>query len=85
MARLPRSPRSVLRDRCGVSDWFDRLARLAALAERVTTLTDGVKALAGKVENHQARLVRLETIIEITRPEGGVLRLAAMSPRDTPD
>jgi hypothetical protein len=59
-----------------VSDWFERIARLAALSERVTTLTDGVKGLASRVENHQARLVRLETIVEITRPDGGVLRIS---------
>ena len=59
-----------------MTDWFDRIARLAALSERVTTLTDGVKALAKRVEDHQTRLVRLETIVEITRPDGGVLRLA---------
>jgi len=59
-----------------VTDWFDRIARLAALSERVTMLTDGVKALAKRVEDHQTRLVRLETIVEITRPDGGVLRLA---------
>jgi len=67
-----------------VTDWFDRLARLAALGERVTTLTEGVKALAGKVEDHQARLVRLETIVEITRPDGGVLRLAPKPRGDAP-
>ena len=59
-----------------MTDWFDRIARLAALSERVTMLTDGVKALAKRVEDHQTRLVRLETIVEITRPDGGVLRLA---------
>ena len=59
-----------------MTDWFDRIARLAALSERVSTLTDGVKALAKRVEDHQTRLVRLETIVEITRPDGGVLRLA---------
>ena len=59
-----------------MTDWFDRIARLAALSERVTALTGGVTALATRVENHQSRLVRLETIIEITRPDGGVLRLA---------
>ena len=67
-----------------MTDWFDRLARLAALSERVTTLTEGVKALAGKVEDHQARLVRLETIVEITRPDGGVLRLAPKPRGDAP-
>ncbi len=65
-----------------MTDWFDRIARLAALAERVTTLTDGVRSLAGKVEDHQTRLVRLETIVEIARPDGGVLRLAPKPPAD---
>ncbi len=63
-----------------MTDWFDRLARLAALSERVTTLTDGVKSLARRVEDHQTRLVRLETIIEIARPDGAVLRLAPTTP-----
>jgi C4-dicarboxylate-specific signal transduction histidine kinase len=62
-----------------MSDWFDRIAKLAALGERMTTLTDGVKSLAKKVEDHQSRLVRLETIIEITRPDGGVLRISPSS------
>ena len=65
-----------------MTDWFDRIARLAALSERVTTLTDGVKGLAARVENHQGRLVRLETIVEITRPDGGVLRLASEGKAD---
>ena len=59
-----------------MTDWFDRLARLAALGERVSTLTEGVRALAKRVEDHQTRLVRLETIVEIVRPDGAVLRLA---------
>jgi hypothetical protein len=63
-----------------VTDWFDRIVRLAALGERVTILTEGVKALAAKVEDHEARIVRLETIVEITRPDGGVLRVAARPP-----
>jgi hypothetical protein len=59
------------------------IARHAALAERVTILTDGVKALASKVEDHQTRLVRLETIVEIALPDGGVLRIAAKPPEAT--
>lgn len=60
-----------------MSDWFDRIAKLAALGERVTNLTDNVKGLAKRVEDHQGRLVRLETIIEITRPaDGATLRIA---------
>ena len=65
-----------------MTDWFDRIARLAALSERVTALTDGVKALAKRVEDHQTRLVRLETIVEITRPDGEVLRLAPKTGTD---
>ncbi len=60
-----------------MTDWFDRLTRLAALGERVSTLTDGVRALAKRLEDHQARLVRLETIVEIARPDGVVLRVAS--------
>lgn len=63
-----------------MSDWFDRIARLAALSERMTVLTDGVRSLAAKVEDHQTRLVRLETIIEITRPDGGTLRIVTDKP-----
>lgn len=58
-----------------MSEWIDRLVRLAALSERVGTLTDSVKALAGRVEDHQTRLIRLETIVEIVRRDGAVLRL----------
>jgi hypothetical protein len=43
----------------------------------------GVKVLAGKVEDHQTRLVRLETIVEIERLDGGVLRLAPRTPEAT--
>ena len=59
-----------------MADWFERFARLAALADRVGTLGEGVKKLASKVENHNERIVRLETIIEIARPDGAVLRIA---------
>ncbi|MGH7077557.1 MAG: hypothetical protein ACREFU_05615 [Acetobacteraceae bacterium] len=59
-----------------MTDWFERLARLAALGERVATLTDGVKSLAARVEDHQTRLVRVETLIEIARADGSILRLA---------
>jgi len=65
-----------------VTDWFDRLARLAVLGERVSTLTEGVTALAKRVEDHQTRLVRLETIVEIVRPDGAVLRIAGKPAAD---
>jgi hypothetical protein len=59
-----------------MTDWFDRIAKLAALAERITVLADGVKTLVTKIEDHEARLVRLETIVEIARPDGSVLRIS---------
>lgn len=59
-----------------MTDWFDRIARLAALGERIAVLADGVKTLVAKVEDHEARLVRLETIVEIARPDGSVMRIA---------
>ncbi len=67
-----------------MTDWFDRLARLAALSERVATLTDGVKSLAKRMEDHQTRLVRIETIIEIARPDGAILRLRSQPISDPP-
>lgn len=66
-----------------MTDWCDQLVRLATLAERITMLTDGVKVLAGKVEDHQTRLVLLETVVEIARPDGGVLRFAPRPPEVT--
>jgi hypothetical protein len=62
-----------------VTDWFDRIARLAALGERITVLTDGVKTVLTKVEDHEKRLIRLETLIEIARPDGTTLRIAPKS------
>ncbi len=59
-----------------MTDWFDRISRLAALAERLSSLTEAIKTLAAKVEDHQTRLVRLETIIALTRADGTTLRLA---------
>lgn len=59
-----------------MTDWFDRIAKLAALGERITVLADGVKTLVTKIENHEARLVRLETIVEIARPDGSILRIS---------
>lgn len=62
-----------------MTDWFDRIARLAALGERITVLADGVKTVLSKVEEHEKRLVRLETMIEIVRPDGTTLRIAPQS------
>lgn len=63
-----------------MADWFERFARLATLADRISTLSDASKRLAAKVENHNERIVRLETIIEIARPDGTTLRIAPPRP-----
>lgn len=39
-------------------------------------LADGVKTVLAKVEDHEKRLVRLETIVEIVRTDGARLRIA---------
>lgn len=62
-----------------MTDWFDRIGRLVALSERVGGLTDRVTRLAEKTDNINTRLVRVETIIEIARPDGAVLRIAGPS------
>lgn len=59
-----------------MSDWFERIARLAALGERVNALGESVKTLAARVENHHERIIRIETLISIHRPDGTTLRIA---------
>jgi hypothetical protein len=58
-----------------MSDWFDRIAKLAVLGEKFALLADNIGKLQAKVESQESRLVRLETIIEITRPDGSTLRI----------
>lgn len=45
------------------------------LDERVQAMTKKVDKLADDVRDTKDRLVRLETIVEIARPDGGVLRI----------
>jgi hypothetical protein len=56
------------------------LKTVVLIEERVTTLSDTVRSLKSlteaKLVDHDRRLTRLETIIEITRPEGTALRIA---------
>lgn len=56
------------------------LRTIVLIEERTKSLDEALKALKTKIEtglaNHEARLVRLETIIEIARPDGAVLRIA---------
>ena len=56
------------------------LKTIILIEERTRALDDVLKGLKSKVEgtlgDHEKRLTRLETIVEITRPDGGVLRIA---------
>jgi hypothetical protein len=58
-----------------MSDWFDRIAKLAILGEKFALLADNIGKLQSKVEDHEKRLVRVETIIEIARPDGSTMRI----------
>ncbi len=53
------------------------------LDERLQSLTGTIDKLADEVRDMGARLVRLETIIELTRQDGAVIRLAPRIDRDT--
>lgn len=60
------------------------LKTIVLIEERTKILDDSVRALKARVDttlaDHEKRLTRLETIVEITRPDGGVLRIAQASP-----
>jgi len=58
-----------------MSDWFERIAKLAVLGEKFGLLAENIGKLQGKVEDHEKRLVRVETIIEVVRPDGVTLRI----------
>lgn len=51
------------------------------LDERLQSLTGKVDKLADEVHDMGTRLVRLETIIELTRSDGAVIRLSPRSDR----
>jgi hypothetical protein len=52
--------------------------------ERVQSVAKQVDRLADEVRDMKDRLIRLETVIEITRSDGGVLRIARR-PETGPD
>jgi hypothetical protein len=65
------------------------LKTIVLIEERIKVLDDTLKVFRSKAEislaNHEQRLVRLETMIEITRPDGGVLRINQGEPPKTTD
>jgi len=56
------------------------LKTIVLIEERTKALDEAMRGLRAKIDgtltDHEKRLTRLETIIEITRPDGGVLRIA---------
>ena len=58
------------------------------IEEQTKRLGDGLKEMRVKIDtglaDHEKRLTRLETIIEIARPDGAVLRIAQRS-AENPD
>ena len=56
------------------------LKTIILIEERTKALDDSLKSLRNKIDgalaDHERRLTRLETIIEIARPDGAVLRIA---------
>jgi len=63
-----------------MSEWFNRVAKLAVLGEKFALLADNIGKLQSKVEDHEKRLVRVETMIEIMRPDGPTLRIRPGAP-----
>jgi len=59
------------------------LKTIILIEERTKALDEVLKGLKAKVEtglaDHEKRLTRIETIIEIARPDGAVLRLTPPS------
>ena len=56
-------------------DLFDRMLKLAATGEKIATLASNPGKVQATVEDHEKRLIRLETIVEITRQDGATLRI----------
>ena len=52
------------------------LRTVMGLTDKVETLTGNVERLTGDMRDIDRRLVRVETVIELTRGDGAVLRIA---------
>jgi hypothetical protein len=59
-----------------LGDIMTGLRTVMSLTEKVEGLTKDVGAIGVELRSVDRRLVRLETIIEVTRNDGAVLRIA---------
>ena len=67
-----------------MSIYGDALAAIKSIVlidERIGALSARVDRLGDEVRHMSTRLTRLETIVEIVRPDGSVLRVAPVKPR----
>ena len=60
-----------------LGDIMAGLKTVVELTGKVERLERNVDKLAGKVDDVDRRLVRVETIIEVTRSDGATLRIAS--------
>jgi hypothetical protein len=69
-----------------ISDILAGLKTAIELNSKVVSVANAVDRLATDMRDFDRRLVRVETIIEITRPDGGVMRIAGKpeNRNDTP-
>lgn len=60
------------------------LKAIVLIEERTKVLDDALRSIKTKVEtsmaDHERRLIRLETMVEIARTDGSLLRIAPGSP-----
>jgi outer membrane murein-binding lipoprotein Lpp len=59
-----------------LSDAFSAIKSIVLVEERVAGLSSKVERLAVQVDHLSTRVTRLETIVEINRPEGAALKIA---------
>lgn len=67
-----------------LGDVMTGLKTVMGLTDKVETLTRNVDKLASEFRDMDRRLVRIETIIEVTRNDGAVLRIAKPGSDDAP-
>ncbi|GGF45963.1 hypothetical protein GCM10011611_60570 [Aliidongia dinghuensis] len=65
-----------------IKDILAGLKTAIELNGKVVSVGAAVERLATDVRDLDRRLVRVETIIEIARPDGAVLRIAGKAPSD---
>jgi len=58
-----------------MAELFDRAMKFVLLGERLAVLANNLSKLQAMTDDHEKRLIRLETIVEIARPDGTTLRI----------